>query len=96
VLSSIRAPRMGTRDRQPEPWAVEGKEFLRWVLGAVLLRYSVLLVPPAALAHRWESCWKAHTSPSSPGGLLPCLLECSSSPASHCACLRVYLCAGSG
>ncbi|KAI3435969.1 hypothetical protein D9Q98_002027 [Chlorella vulgaris] len=29
VLSSIRAPRMGTRDRQPEPWAVEGKEFLR-------------------------------------------------------------------
>lgn len=30
-LSSIRAPRMGGRDRQPEPWAVEAKEFLRWV-----------------------------------------------------------------
>ncbi|KAL4429360.1 hypothetical protein ABPG77_005134 [Micractinium sp. CCAP 211/92] len=28
-LSSIRAPRMGGRDRQPEPWAVEAKEFLR-------------------------------------------------------------------
>lgn len=31
-LSSIRAPRMGTRERAPEPWAVEAKEFLRWVL----------------------------------------------------------------
>jgi len=30
-LSSIRAPRMGTRDRAPEPWAVEAKEFLRCV-----------------------------------------------------------------
>lgn len=28
-LSSIRAPRMGTRERAPEPWAVEAKEFLR-------------------------------------------------------------------
>ena len=28
-LSSIRAPRMGTRDRQPDPWALEAKEFLR-------------------------------------------------------------------
>lgn len=28
-LSSIRAPRMGTRDRQPEPYATEAKEFLR-------------------------------------------------------------------
>lgn len=32
MLSSIRAPRTGTRDRQPEPWALEAKEFLRWVL----------------------------------------------------------------
>lgn len=30
-LSSVRAPRMGSRDRQPEPWAVEAKEFLRCV-----------------------------------------------------------------
>ncbi|PSC71228.1 hypothetical protein C2E20_5281 [Micractinium conductrix] len=28
-LSSIRAPRVGARDRQPEPWAIEAKEFLR-------------------------------------------------------------------
>ena len=27
---SVRAPRMGTRDRQPEPYATEAKEFLRW------------------------------------------------------------------
>ena len=32
-LSSIRTPRVGGRDRQPEPWAMEGKEFLRWVGG---------------------------------------------------------------
>lgn len=34
MLSSIRTPRMGGRDRQPEPWALEAKEFLRWVRGA--------------------------------------------------------------
>lgn len=28
-LSSVRAPRVGTRDRAPEPWALEAKEFLR-------------------------------------------------------------------
>ena len=28
-LSSIRAPRVGGRDRAPEPWALEAKEFLR-------------------------------------------------------------------
>jgi hypothetical protein len=32
-LSSIRTPRMGTRDRQPEPYATEAKEFLRCDLG---------------------------------------------------------------
>ena len=32
-LSSIRAPRVGARDRQPEPWAIEAKEFLRWAGG---------------------------------------------------------------
>jgi hypothetical protein len=26
---SLRAPRMGTRDRQPDPWAMDGREFLR-------------------------------------------------------------------
>jgi staphylococcal nuclease domain-containing protein 1 len=34
MLSSIRAPRTGSRDRQPEPWALEAKEFLRWVEAA--------------------------------------------------------------
>lgn len=28
-LSSIRAPRMGTKDRLPEDWAIDSKEFLR-------------------------------------------------------------------
>ena len=28
-LSSIRTPRLGARDRAPEPWATEAKEFLR-------------------------------------------------------------------
>lgn len=49
-LSSIRAPRMGTRDRAPEPWAVEAKEFLRCVavmcVAAVdLLGLSLCLSP---------------------------------------------------
>ncbi len=26
---SLRAPRMGTRERQPDPWAVDAREFLR-------------------------------------------------------------------
>ena len=30
-LSSVRAPRVGTRDRAPEPWGLEAKEFLRCV-----------------------------------------------------------------
>lgn len=32
TLSSIRAPRMGTREREPEDWAVEAKDFLRKLL----------------------------------------------------------------
>ncbi len=43
-LSSIRAPRMGTRDRQPEPYATEAKEFLRWALA---LGSACLLLPQA-------------------------------------------------
>lgn len=29
MLSSLRAPRVGARERQPEPWALEAREFLR-------------------------------------------------------------------
>jgi endonuclease YncB( thermonuclease family) len=47
-LSSIRTPRMGTRDRAPEPWAVEAKEFLRCVgvavLGGLLPRWYLVFV----------------------------------------------------
>lgn len=28
-LSSLRCPRVGRRDEDPEPWALEAKEFLR-------------------------------------------------------------------
>lgn len=28
-ISSLRAPRMGTRDRAPDPFGAEAKEFLR-------------------------------------------------------------------
>ena len=42
-LSSIRAPRMGTRDRAPEPWAVEAKEFLRCVVLCVCMCMCVFV-----------------------------------------------------
>lgn len=60
-LSSIRTPRMGARDRAPEPWAQEAKEFLRcvmwcfspaaWWLGCVLLVRMVVVYVRATSLH---------------------------------------------
>ena len=42
-LSSIRAPRMGTRDRAPEPWAPEAKDFLRRDCCLLAVVYKLVL-----------------------------------------------------
>ena len=53
-LSSIRAPRMGTRDRAPDPWAAEAKEFLRRVVHAWHTTPRLVL-PAHAHAHEGSS-----------------------------------------
>ncbi|CAD7701107.1 unnamed protein product, partial [Ostreobium quekettii] len=55
TLSSLRAPRMGTRDRKPDGWAPEAKEFTRKLLigkeVSVNMEYTRKLQPQAPVAN---------------------------------------------